>query len=531
MNRLSVFSQYQQARTTFVQTIADLASRPHNVECLETAGVLDLLRPLLSDVVPSIQQMSAIALGRLANHDDKIAQAVVRRDVVPQLLKNIDKQNKFYKKAALFVLRAVAKHSPEMATVIVHSGGLEAMVFCLEDFEYGVKEAATWAIGYIARHNASLAQATVDAGAVPLLVLCLQEPELCLKQISASALCDISKHSMELAQTVVDAGAVPFLVKAISNPDVKLKRQVFSALASFAKHSVELAEMIVEAEIFPEVLVHMGHPDPNVSRTAAIVTREVCKHTLELAQLVVNTGGIGALIELIDNSKSATRLPAIMAIGYIAGHSDQLAIAVIGSKAVAHLAIVLQEESEDHILAITVWTLGQIGKHSAEHAKAISAANLLPKLLEMYKNEKNTEDLRLKSKSALKQILQKSLYIESIEPLLHDAPPNILKYVLGQFSKILPNDPRSRRLFVTSGGLKKVQEIQAEPDSKLAEYIKIINCCFPEEIVRYYSPGYPDSLLEKVEQYQPRYPSDIGVDHPSSEQSDSSVSLLHDDDD
>lgn len=72
-----------------------------------------------------------------------------------------------------------------------------------------------------------------------------------------------------------------------------------------------------------------------------------------------------------------------MAIGYIAGHSDQLAIGVIGSQAVVHLAIVLQQETDDHILAITAWALGQIGKHSAEHAKSISAANLLPKLLEV----------------------------------------------------------------------------------------------------------------------------------------------------
>lgn len=89
----SVFNQYQQARTTFVQTVADLASRPQNIESLESAGVLDLLAPLLSDVVPSVQQMAAIALGRLANHDARIAQAVVRRDVLPQLLGNIDKQN------------------------------------------------------------------------------------------------------------------------------------------------------------------------------------------------------------------------------------------------------------------------------------------------------------------------------------------------------------------------------------------------------------------------------------------------------
>lgn len=77
---------------------------------------------------------------------------------------------KYYKKAALFVLRAVARHSPEMASVVVHGGGLEAMVLCLEDFDSGVKEAAAWAIGYVARHSESLAQDTVDAG------LFLEEP-------------------------------------------------------------------------------------------------------------------------------------------------------------------------------------------------------------------------------------------------------------------------------------------------------------------------------------------------------------------
>lgn len=50
--------------------------------------------------------------------------------------------------------------------------------------------------------------------------------------------------------------------------------------------------------------------------------------------------------------------------------------------------------------------------------------------------------------------------------------------------QILPNDAKARRLFVTSGGLKKIQEIQAEPGTTLSEYITIINCCFPEEIVR-----------------------------------------------
>ncbi|XP_018373855.1 PREDICTED: sperm-associated antigen 6-like isoform X1 [Trachymyrmex cornetzi] len=503
---LQVFDQYQKAQLLFVQSIADLASKSSNVDCLEAAGAIDLLRPLLIDTIPSIQHLAAIALGKLANHNPRLAHAIVRKDVLSHLLQHIDKQNKFYKKAALFILRAIAKHSPELALIVVQNDGLQTIVKCLEDFDPGIKEAAAWALGYIARHNKNLAQAAVDANAIPLLVLCLQEPELYIKQISASAISDISKHSIELARTVVDAGAIFFLAKTLqANLDAKAKRQALLALSSIAKHSADLAEAVIEAEIFQDILAHMAHPDENVSKVAAILTREICKHTFELAQLVVNSGGIAALIELIGISKSATRLPAIMTLGYIAGHSDQLAVAIIRSEGIVQLAVVLQEETDDHILAVTVWAIGQIGKYTSEHAQAVAIANLLSKLLELYNDPISSEDLKAKCYIALKQILQKCVYIEALESLLHDVPPIVLKYVLGQFSKILPNDTRARKLFVTSGGLRKIQEIQAEPGTTLSEYITIINCCFPEEIVRYYSPGYPDSLLEAVEQYQPKH--------------------------
>ena len=35
----------------------------------------------------------------------------------------------------------------------------------------------------------------------------------------------------------------------------------------------------------------------------------------------------------------------------------------------------------------------------------------------------------------------------------------------------------------------QIQEIKADPESELADAILTINECFPEEIVRYYSPG------------------------------------------
>jgi len=167
---------------------------------------------------------------------------------------SLSEQNRFYKQAAAFCLRAVAKHSPELAQAVIDSGALDSLVTCLEEFDPGVKEAAAWTLGYIAGHNAELSQQAsarvckracarafaeracapafdrpgfyartrrhgpsqgtgkaepwlpwlcaqvVDAGAVPLLVLCVQEPELSLKRIAASSLSDIAKHTPELAQ-------------------------------------------------------------------------------------------------------------------------------------------------------------------------------------------------------------------------------------------------------------------------------------------------------------------------------------------
>ncbi|KAM7176535.1 sperm-associated antigen 6 isoform 3-T3 [Macrochelys suwanniensis] len=442
---LQVFEQYQKARTQFVQTVAELATRPQNIETLQNAGIMSLLRPLLLDVVPTIQQTAALALGRLANYNDDLAEAVVKGDILPQLVYSLAEQNRFYKKAAAFVLRAVGKHSPQLAQAIVDCGALDTLVICLEDFDPGVKEAAAWALGYIARHNAELSQAVVDAGAVPLLVLCIQEPEIALKRIAASALSDISKHSPELAQTVVDAGAIAHLAQMILNPDAKLK----------------------------------------------------------LSQLIVNAGGVAAVIDCIGNCKGNVRLPGIMMLGYVAAHSENLAMAVIISKGVPQLSICLSEEREDHIKAAVAWALGQIGRHTPEHARAVAVTNVLPVLLSLYMETESSEDLQVKTKKALKNILQKCTYLPALEPLLHDAPPNILKHVVGQFSKVLPHDSKARRLFVTSGGLKKVQEIKAEPGSLLQEYINTINNCYPEEIVRYYSPGYSDALLERVENYQP----------------------------
>ncbi len=62
-------------------------------DLLSPAGVMSMLRPLMLDVVPSIQQTAALALGRLADHSDDLAEAVVKEDILPQLVRSLASQN------------------------------------------------------------------------------------------------------------------------------------------------------------------------------------------------------------------------------------------------------------------------------------------------------------------------------------------------------------------------------------------------------------------------------------------------------
>uniref|UniRef100_H2YJP6 Sperm-associated antigen 6 n=1 Tax=Ciona savignyi TaxID=51511 RepID=H2YJP6_CIOSA len=212
------------------------------------------------------------------------------------------------------------------------------------------------------------------------------------------------------------------------------------------------------------------------SRTQFVQTIAELSTRPQNIETLQNAGVMSLLRPLLLDVVPTVQQTAALALGRLANYNDDLAEA-------------------DHIKAAVGWSLGQIGRHTPEHAKAVAVANVLPRLLQLYLAASSSEDLQMKSKKALKNILQKCVHLPALEPLLHDAPANVLKHVVGQYSKVLPHDSKARRIFVTSGGLKKVQEIKCDPGSALHEYITSINNCFPEEIVRYYSPGYSEALL------------------------------------
>ncbi|KAL0484954.1 HEAT repeat-containing protein [Acrasis kona] len=486
-----VFSSYQKSRITFVQTVAELVKQPRNIESMmqKETGVMELLRPLLLDTEPSVQQSAAMALGRLANYSEQLAERVVTSEILPQLVYSLSNENKYYKRSAAYVIRSVAVHSPVLAQAVVDSGAVEALVECLSQFDPGVKEAAA----------VELAQAVVDQDPIPLLLLCAKEPELSLKRIAVQALAHICSHSQELAQAVVDAEGIPDIAPLIENS--KVKKQACSCLSHIAKHSVELAELVVEGEIFPKIFALLKDTDdPLVRKNAATCIREIAKHTPTLSSLIVNAGGLPAIVDYVSEAEEDSKLPGIMTLGFVSAFTDTMASSVIKAKAIPPLGLALSVAASDHVKAASAWTLGQIGRHSSEHARAVAEGNIFPKLMEAYLSPKSSDDLKAKSKRSLKFIIQKCVYLDALFPLLHEkAPQNILKYVVKQYAKVLPNDIDAKRRFAESRGLAKLQLIKTD-DDELMETIKLINTCYPDEIVKYYSPGYDKELLSKIDE-------------------------------
>ena len=176
------------------------------------------------------------------------------------------------------------------------------------------------------------------------------------------------------------------------------------------------------------------------------------------------------------------------------------ALAIIVHKGVGVVKDALIGEKDDHVKVACVWTLGQLGRHTPDHSKALTEGGCLAPMVVLLSHPESSDDLRLKCKRALKAILVKCTNAQALAPLLRDPNPKVNKYALAQFAAVLPNDGAARKAFMASGLLQRVQEIKQSAPPKVAESIARINACFPEEAVRFSDPAYAKEILARMDE-------------------------------
>lgn len=98
---------------------------------------------------------------------------------------------------------------------------------------------------------------------------------------------------------------------------------------------------------------------------------------------------------LLTSISDISYLQKLTVMGWKSRYKYSLSLS-LSIQGVTQLAITLVEEPEDHIQAAAAWALGQIGRHTPEHAKAVAVANVLPRLLQCYTRADASEDLQTK---------------------------------------------------------------------------------------------------------------------------------------
>lgn len=375
-----------------------------------------------------------------------------------------------------------------------------------------MKEGAAWALSYLARHTPDLAQTVIDSGGIPYLVRCVDEPVPTLQRTAVQCLIDISRHCSEQAAEVAGHGAIPLVAKQLTSADAKLRRAAVQFLATMCKHHDErgntLAEQVVMADVFaskptaPRVPPLLADADEAVARNAAVMIRETLKFSAELCRIFVSYGHLPALVSFVSESSGQTALAGVMALGHIAAFDADLARAVIDKGGVPPLARVLRAE-RGACQASAAWALGQIGGHGPLHSQAVTDQDVLIALIDVIERQQPTDDMQLelhdRCKKALKLIICACADCHALYPILSpNAPQNILKHVVGQLARpgMIVENSQNQREFVANRGLQTLLQVEAEPGSELREAITQITRCYSEEMIRYFDPNTPTTLMD-----------------------------------
>ncbi|XP_060845328.1 sperm-associated antigen 6-like [Rhopalosiphum padi] len=510
MNIEHVFDTYAKSQLAFVQSFAAQAAKPTYVECLSKSNAVEIVQPLLVNIDPVVRMNAVLGLARLAGNSKKCAKQIMCADsLLKELLGQISKENKFYKKSCMNLIRNLSKHLSCSKMIISDCDGIHAILTCMKDLDVTVREVTLQAISYIAGQDPSTAQLIIKSGILPQIVQSLKEERLNFKFYALSTLSEIAKHNIRLAKKIVEVQTLPNVICFLSTDyitDVKLQATTLALIKNIAKHTVSLAEIVVETKLFPEVLLLMAHPDESIRYNSAEVVHEVVKYSTQISKMIVTTGGIVSLLNVILKSKEYPPTPAILALGYISSVSPLLATAVIKSKVLKHLTAILKSGADDDFQkACIAWTIEMIGRHSSKHSKSVFNCNAVNILIDVYIDSNPKHEAYHNCKTAIQTVLNKSEDFSAIEKLLTPSVPDqILQYILLRISKMLPKSFKARRIFINNGHLKMIQTLTTDINSQLYQIIRAVNCCFPENILQMVAGEIPESVLKKLDKFVPK---------------------------
>ncbi len=113
-----------------------------------------------------------------------------------------------------------------------------------------------------------------------------------------------------------------------------------------------------------------------VKRNAMTCIREIVKHDNDQVNKLNKLGGPAALVKYVSETRGATRLPGVVALRHYASVDASNAKAIIDANGIFPLKDALVSDPLPFVRSAAAWTLGEIARHSVEHAAPVVDAGI-----------------------------------------------------------------------------------------------------------------------------------------------------------
>lgn len=197
-------------------------------------------------------------------------------------------------------------------------------------------------------------------------------------------------------ESLKNVKVMDLLAPLLNDPVTSIKQSAALAIGRLAKHSKELAYIVVEEDgkIIKQLLESYENHNAFYKKATCFVISSVSRHSLDLAKKITEYNCVSFLINCLYEYDSSVKEAAVWALGYIAQHSEELAIIITNdNKAVEYLILCLLEP-ETNIKRITIQTISHIAKHSEKLTDIICSKQNLDYIISYLENK----DILLKHK-------------------------------------------------------------------------------------------------------------------------------------
>ncbi|CAI5534494.1 unnamed protein product [Closterium sp. Naga37s-1] len=433
---VSAMETYHDARIQFVGKVSDLAFSPQNAEAFFSLGAMQLLLPLMHDVMSSVRSAAILSLGRLANVSDTWANDIVDRNILPDLCKALAAKHRSLV-ASLHSFSSVSHHprfpvssfpsppspasSPLTCVFPLTPLSLVHPLPLVSGNNRHHKRAAAFAVKAVARHAGAELAAVGSSGpgsVLPVLAECLTDAMPAVRETAACALGHVAKQSREAATRVIETGAVATLIGSLHDEEVA--RMALSVLGDIARHSAEHATIVAdggrgeadggagaaEGGAIGRIVALLGSKDVKMRRQVCVCLSQIVKHSEALAIRVACAEGISRLFLCLHDSDQALRRNAAFAMREIARKSPAAADRLIHLGAIGPVidAVLTEEGGAGSARLAVVQALGHLAGAGGEGALAIVASEGVAPLKELLIQPDVEESVRGACAWALSQI-------------------------------------------------------------------------------------------------------------------------------